>query len=71
MDGMSVGSPNTAATCVVPPKNEFRSRAELLDLQGVLKMYMQTTEVVTFMTEMTDGPVKTYVLKLLDLGTLQ
>ncbi|KAG3252731.1 hypothetical protein PI124_g2702 [Phytophthora idaei] len=39
-----------------PPKNEFRSRAEFLDLQQD-----EATKVVTFMKGLKDGPVKTYL----------
>ncbi|OWZ02987.1 hypothetical protein PHMEG_00025357 [Phytophthora megakarya] len=64
------------------PKNEFRSRAEFLDLQQgtqdvhayaqrarylvsnvVTNPIDETTKVVTFMKELNDGPVKTYLFR--------
>ncbi|KAJ8568999.1 hypothetical protein ON010_g6260 [Phytophthora cinnamomi] len=41
-----------------PPQNEFRSRAEFLDLQQD-----EATKVVTFMKGLRDGPVKTYLFR--------
>ncbi|KAG3245974.1 hypothetical protein PI124_g9290 [Phytophthora idaei] len=54
-----------------PPKNEFRSRDEFLDLQQgkhdvsniVTNPMDEATKVVTFMKGLRDGPVKTYLFR--------
>ncbi|OWZ16877.1 reverse transcriptase [Phytophthora megakarya] len=44
-----------------PPQNEFRSRAEFLDLQQ--DPVDEATKVVTFMKGLEEGPMKTYLFR--------